>query len=371
MTKPACPRLFEVEAVRDGRLGGAEGLSFQRHLASCPRCAREFAELQTLGRHLRDSGSEADADELHVRRERTRLLAAFDAKLAPPERTPAARGWLFGVAAASLLAFGGLLFFHLRGGLPAATQSAVVVRANGEASWSRRSEGGLEKVLLERGALSIRVDHAVDRRRLLVVLPDGELEDIGTQFVVSAEAGRTTGVSVQSGSVVLRIRGQAPLSLSAGASWSPSRPAAAANCPSCNPGSEPDPSSSPLPPASAASPAPLTTMRSKRAATASTALSARSALPPPKAADPQSDPALDFRAAMTALDGGSHIVAAARFASFINAHPSDARCEDAAYLRVIALQRAGDDTHMRAAAAEYLRHYPAGFRHAEVAALTR
>jgi len=72
---------------------------------------------------------------------------------------------------------------------------------------------------------------------------------------------------------------------------------------------------------------------------------------------------------MTALDGGDNRTAAARFASFVSTHPLDARCEDAAYIRVIALQRTGDAGAMKEAAAHYLRDYPNGFRRAEVAAL--
>jgi hypothetical protein len=371
MTKLACPRLFEAEALRDGRLVGAERLSFQRHLDSCARCSREVVELQTLADRLCNSGAEADADELHARRERTRLLAAFDAKLAPPERTLAARGWLVGAAAASLLVLGFFMYFRARSVAASDTERAVVVHADGSATWSRQSEGPVEKILLERGALSIHVDHARERRRLLVVLPDGELEDIGTTFTVSADAGRTTHVSVASGSVVLRIRGQAPLSLRAGEAWRPSQPAVVSTCPSC----EPPPatgatSAPPIIPPSAASASPPTSTRLQGAQTAQTP-SDRRASPAASAEGHEPTPSVDFRAAMTLLDSGDNGAAAARFSSFLNAHPGDARCEDAAYLRVIALQRAGDAGSMRDAANRYLRQYPNGFRRAEVAALAR
>jgi anti-sigma factor RsiW len=370
MTKSACPRSFEAEALRDGRLAGAERLSFQRHLDSCPRCSHEVASLRALGDRLQDSGldADADADELHVRRERMRLLAAFDAKLAPPERTLAARGLLVGAAAAALMLLG--VFVHLRrpGAAPGGTESAVVVDADSSASWSRRSEGAVEKILLERGALSIRVDHASARRRLLVVLPDGELEDIGTRFTVSAEAGRTTSVSVHSGSVVLRIRGQAPLALSAGDTWNPSQRVVAAACPSCEPARVAVPTSAPVAQPSAAQASPLASTRLPRAPAAA-ASSDRAASPLPSTSGREPNPSLDFRAAMTALDSGDNVAAAARFSSFLTTHPRDARGEDAAYLRVIALQRTGDTGSMKEAAAYYLGRYPNGFRRAEVAAL--
>src|SRR5688500_17612150 len=76
----SCPRLFEVEALRDGRLTGVERASFERHLGTCVDCSREADALDNLGRALRERAPSAP-DELHVRRERTRLLAAFDGSL--------------------------------------------------------------------------------------------------------------------------------------------------------------------------------------------------------------------------------------------------------------------------------------------------
>ena len=372
MTKPACPRSFEAEAMRDGRLAGAERVSFQRHLDSCPRCSREVGTLQTLAVHLSDAGSEFDADELHVRRERTRLLAAFDAKLAPPERTPPARGWLVSAALASLLLLGLLLFFRARSVAPRGSADAVVVDADGSASWSRQSEGAVEKIRLEHGALSIRVAHTPGQRRLLVVLPDGELEDIGTTFAVSAEAGRTTRVSVDSGSVVLRIRGQAPLSLRAGDVWNPSPRAVVSTCPSCESAGVASSTGAPLAPPSAVPAAPLATPLPQRAPRVHPAAASAepAASPSGGTASQGPSPSLDFRAATTALDSGDNVAAAARFSAFLSNHPKDARCEDAAYLRVIAWQRAGDAGSMKEAVAQYLRQFPNGFRHAEVAALT-
>jgi anti-sigma factor RsiW len=95
--KPACPRLFEAEALRDGRLAGAELAGFERHLGVCPHCSREVEALQALGNALRAPAlAPAEADELHVRRERTRLLAAFDAALVPPERARRSPGGRYG-----------------------------------------------------------------------------------------------------------------------------------------------------------------------------------------------------------------------------------------------------------------------------------
>jgi hypothetical protein len=226
----------------------------------------------------------------------------------------------------------------------------VLIRADSSARWSRRTEQQLDKIVLESGALSIRVDHTVAQRRLLVVLPDGELEDIGTTFTVSADAGHTIRVAVQEGSVVLRLHGKPPIALGAGDSWS----------------AEPE----------ARGPAPATpTLAAPAAPSARTVKPSPSAAePPPSVASverPERDPSLDFRAAMSAFNGGNHGQAATLFAAFLAEHARDPRAEDAAYLRILALQRTSDGELTERAARDYLSRYPRGFRRAEVEALAR
>jgi hypothetical protein len=357
--KAACPRLFEVEALRDGRLTGAEVVRFQSHLAACAVCAREARALQGLAEALRSPTNVADVDELHVRRERTRLLAAFDASLVPAPRglaqlySPIGRapGWLRSAAAVALCSLLAALAFVLWPARPAPSRppgaplaratEPVTIRADSSARWSRQVEARLDEIVLESGALSIRVDHAALQRRLLVILPDGELEDIGTIFSVSADAGHTTRVTVQEGSVVLRLHGKPTLALGAGDSWSPPASTAAALLQS--------------------TPAPAPTRRSVKATP--------SATPAPRRSTPDADPSADFRAAMSAFNSGDNTRAATRFADFLSQHPRDMRSEDAAYLRILALQRAGNSAAAQQAAHEYLSRYPRGFRHAEVEGL--
>jgi hypothetical protein len=353
--KPACPRLFEVEALRDGRLAGPELARFRAHLGSCTVCARETQALEALADALRCGASAPVGDELHVRRERVRLLAAFNANLVRTRRTrrsPIGPRPFFTTVGLAALTVGGLLFAvtlwraHSVTTKLAQPGDLVVVRADSNAKWSRRVENQLEKVTLESGALSIRVNHAAPERRLLVILPDGELEDIGTTFSVSADAGRTTRVTVHDGSVVLRLRGKPALPLGAGDSWT------ATPAPSAVPSTSHDPS-------------PVLPRSAKPAAAPPPVVS-----PEPQPA-PDPDPSADFRTAMAALNGGSNARAATLFGAFVVAHPRDSRAEDAAYLRVLALQRAGDSSVMKRAAAEYLSRYPRGFRRAEVEPLSR
>jgi anti-sigma factor RsiW len=83
--KTACPRLFEAEARRDGRLSGAEVARFEAHLGVCPICAQEVHALEALAAALRSPV--AACDELHVRRERTRFARRVRRNVVPSRRT--------------------------------------------------------------------------------------------------------------------------------------------------------------------------------------------------------------------------------------------------------------------------------------------
>jgi hypothetical protein len=349
MTADRCPRLFEAEAMRDGRLGDTERASFERHAKTCPECAREVQALGALARALRES-IPGPADELHVRRERTRLLSAFDRELlvlAPRSVPPGRLVWAL---AAAVLVAAVAVSWRVRPAPAVATPaSRAVVRADPAAAWSERLDGEREDVLLEQGALWIHVDHGSTHPRLRVILPDGELEDTGTTFMVTAANGHTSRVDVEEGGVVLRLHGAPPVALGAGETWTPPVPA-------------PSPCAAPRPSEPAESPLPFTPPMPSG--------TGHRAPSPPSTALP-TDGSLDFRAATSALDRGDNREAAAGFTTFLARHPRDPRLEDAAYLRVIALERCGDRDAVKAAARDYLDRYPAGFRRAEVESLSR
>jgi FecR protein len=354
MTAPACPRSFEVAAARDGRLIGAELVSFQRHLGTCPSCRNEAEALEALAQASRALGG-GERDELHVRRERTRLLAAFDRDLVAPKRRVSP--WLW-VAPASALCVALAVLWRTRAASPppAPAPSIVAVRAESHALWSQRSHGNVDEVKLEDGAIAIHVDHTLaPTRKLLVVLPDGELEDIGTTFRVSVEQQHTMHVTVQDGSVLLRLRGSAPVTLGPGQSWGRELVAVPS-----------------LPTASPAPSAPLSLPPAKSTPRSAAPTSSRPALDAPaRTSADKPDPALDFRAALALLNAGNPRQAAAAFSLFLGQHPGDPRAEDAAYLRVLALHQSGDLPATQQAAQRYLERYPAGFRHAEVERLSR
>src|SRR5260221_3661963 len=139
MTAP-CPRLFEAEAMRDDRLGAAERASFELHTTVCPTCAREVATLDALANALDASHSE-HPNKLHVRRQRTRLLAAFNGELLAPERLQVAPRRLLWSAAIGALATAALVVWRVhRDGDHAhpIEASRAVIRADDAAAWSER-----------------------------------------------------------------------------------------------------------------------------------------------------------------------------------------------------------------------------------------
>jgi hypothetical protein len=346
--RSGCARLFEVEAMRDGRLAGAALTSFGRHLSACRTCAQEAKALDTLAVALAD---DAPADELRVSRARTRLLAAFDGAMVAGRPHHRARWtWLGGSVAAAAIAFAVLLFARPQPVAPLKVASNVQIQPDVDTIWQRQVDGDAERIVLQRGSLSIHVSHPVGRAaRLVVALPDGELEDIGTTFTVTAADGHTTRVAVTDGSVLLRIAGRGPVALDAGQTWT-AQPLATTQA-------EAD-----VPRAEAARVVPHDR---KPAAKIS-----GPRLPPPRPADEPASSS-EFRALVRSLGSGDACRAAAGFAGYAARYPAEARAEDAAYLQIIALQRCGlaDDT--RRAAREFLIRHPSAFRRAEVERLSR
>jgi hypothetical protein len=353
MSRSPCPRLFEVEAARDGRLTGTELASFERHMTGCPACLREARALEGLADALRTGPPNPRAEDmLHVRRERTRLLAAFDRTQVGPEPSPGAPRLLGWTTAVALVAGILVLYWRIRPAEPILVHASAVVHADSTAEWSERTDANREMLVLDRGSLWIHVDHASGEGRLVVLLPDGELEDTGTTFTVSAAEGHTTRVAVHEGRVVLRLHGLPPVAIGKGDTWVPeARPVASA-------------SASAVPPVAAAD-------RSRDHAGPPPSARQSFALPASAAPTRAPEPSADFRAAMAALDAREDTTAAAAFARFLERHPRDPHAEDAAYLRVIALQRSGDGGGTKEAAKDYLRRYPEGFRRAEMEALAQ
>ena len=310
-----CPRSWEIEAARDGRLGGEAQALLARHVARCASCALETEALESLAGRLRTI-SEAPADDVSVRRLKWRVLHAIDRDRSGPS---AARGrWLALGGAACLGVFWvvGAVRFH---GASGGSDPTLEVAAEPGARWGTRTEGDTKRIDLETGTLRIRIARHPGDRMVVVGLPDGEIDDIGTTFSVTVAGDRTRRVGVEQGRVVLRLRGRADEELATGESWS--LPASAdgdrvAVAPSLE-----VPEVAPEIPREAPAPGP-STRRSPR-------------------------PAATTRAAPSvAVDAGNG--------------------EDLAYLHVLKLLRGGDVASARGAAGDYVREFPGGFRAPEL-----
>ncbi|APR86846.1 Fe-S oxidoreductase [Minicystis rosea] len=419
MTIRACPKSSLVEALRDGRLGPQERASLDRHLSSCAHCAQLMRDLDRIGASLR--APRPPATPLEHQRARSALLEL--AALAPPSAARAPRrpivmafaiaammlavavGWAAGRFTAPALLAGGP-------GAPGETS----IRPSNEASFERRAAAGLDVVTLVRGTLDVTVRPLAQGERFVVRTADAEIEVRGTAFRVEAEGGRIRGVAVSEGTVEVRYAGFSAV-IPSGGSWratgdgaAPSASASpiavaatsvASAAPEAPPSAAPEAATSALPTAPiamaapnalpiapiapiamaapSASPvvgAPIARAPSavrKVAARASTANQRPSPEPSaaPTAAAPEAPsaaraaPAIpkasqDFAAAMTALGRGDYEGSARQLETFASSHPSDARADEADYLRAVALQRAGRAADAAAAARRYLATRPGG-----------
>ena len=311
-----CHRKWQVEAESDGRLQGADVQSAARHRQHCAECAderRRLAELTDDFRRLPDS----TRDALSVRRSRQRLLSAFNESLLVPPRRPHGVYAALGLAATALAAF----VLSSRKPLPsAAIPPAVEVRAAAGTRWQISSTATLDRVELSEGVATLAV-HPHPGRRVVVQLPDGELEDLGTTFEVSVHEGNTDHIAVSEGRVWARLVGHPEFSLRAGEQWQKLSAAPAA----------PESAEAPNAPPSAPSARPTAPSASSGPHPSRSAASSVPRLTPPKVLDRD-----------TAQD------------------------EDAAYLAVIALLNQQRYVEARRQARAYLLRFPNGFRRIEV-----
>jgi hypothetical protein len=343
VTARPCHRRFEVEAARDGRLTGSARVSIEEHTSTCEVCAAEDRKLRSV------SGAVAglpvgETDALTVRRQRQRILALFnDAQVTSAARRTRRRRAVGAVLAASAFsALGAVVATQSHRGAPSTPSAKLADRADDvvvvvpeTARWSRADEGPNTRVKLDDGELDIHVKHHAEAHGLLVTLPDGELEDIGTTFRVRVKGGHTVAVVVREGAIVFRRGNAGPVLLGAGESWSADDPSVAASSSAAAP-SGPTAVSAAPPPATSTKPA------------------------------PPADAAKSFRDGVDLLNEGNAAQAAAAFRTYLSRGPTAERAEDATYLLVLALHRSGDEPAAQTAARDYVRLYPRGLRLREV-----
>jgi hypothetical protein len=327
MTQGRCRRLWEVEAARDGRLQGDTFDDARRHQAHCADCTRQVERLERLGRALRAAGP-APLDTMSQRRMRHVMLERADASLTA--RRPRVSARLAWVTALGLLLVGAAGAWRVWSGhTPTARPYAVM--PDPKAAWSERIEGRLWRLRLEAGTIRLAVHHRPGEPRLVVDVPDGQIEDQGTRFSVTVELNQTTRIDVEQGTVVFRHRDGTVVWVTGASPWrrnstqSAPMPSFAQTTPEQRPPEV----------------APSTAVRQadelRQTRARSRVLRPRDTSPAPSGAsvpDPRSE-------------------------------------EDSVYLHVLALMGEGQRDEARAAAQAYLRRFPAGFRRVEVEQIAR
>ncbi len=357
MKPEPCSMALLVEAKRDGRLRDRELSSIDRHLASCVSCAELARDLDQVRVLLRSPAPEPTP--LEVQRGRLKLLR----EAALPSSSPAVRGGNRPRLAVALavVSFAALFFVLQRRSIehgnavveaPSPSASAPVrtvttVVPEGDARFVRATDGRTEIVTLESGAVDLSVRHLSAGDRFLVKTGDAEVEVRGTVFRVEAADNRLQNVEVVEGKVEVRFRG-GTIFLTADERWD--RPADARSI---------TPKAGPVDARSAApTSAPIAAASAKRGPA--------SPRPVASAKPPVED---GFVEGMGMMERGDYDAAARHLDAFSKSNAHDDRAEDAAFLVILALQRAGRAAEAVAAARRYLGAYPAGYRRAEAQAI--
>lgn len=351
-----CPETTSVEALWDGRLDANREGAMRSHIATCQVCASEARRLESLRAELLSLPA-PQASPLAIAAGRKLLLDA--ARTAVPAREAArGRALTFGAAAFALAA--GVAFWIARTsaygrghGLPGDSATLAPdtrelelrVTPGSEARWSRVSAGPREIVSLAAGSLDISVNRHGSARRLFVKLPDGELEDEGTVFTVTVAREHTQKVSVTQGSVALRLAGQPERHLVAGETFEAPNASMLARGDSSAPAADAGHATPRRP-----DPAP--------GSTASSGHTVKSGTEPDACAG-----APRFEDCVDTFKRGEYAAAAealGRYTATCGHH-----AEDATYLRMVSLARAGRTTEAATLARSYLARFPEGFRRKE------
>ncbi len=376
----ACPRQWEAAAAQDGRLDGTCLASYHRHRDHCRPCQTEWRKLSQL-RRLGLAFPVAPLAELPKRRLRQDLLRSADA-LVTSGSGPAGRlqlgwlqlgwlglgwlrlGWLglgaVGAAACAVVA----LRITVPGG-PAAPPRVSIGRA--AAAPEAPPHGGLPApgaALAPQppalaahppapGAASPRDPQST---RTGAQGPIGPASPVPRAFVPSEKRAIARDESATDDG---RRRALDAAPLTRVAPTAPGAPGAAV-APQNPPRAAPRgrrPSASPVPDATGNARGPGRARPVARGAP----------LGHPAEADRR--PGALFGQAMAAFSAHDYAAAERLLERFETAHPSDARVEDAVFLRTLCRQALGDARGARRAAAQYLERFPTGFRRDEARAL--
>jgi ferric-dicitrate binding protein FerR (iron transport regulator) len=342
MSEASCDRRWEVDALREGRLGPKDAEAFDRHARGCPICSSAVAQSGELDSWLKQASSH-EPSTIELRRARMRILRTVGSD---SERAVKPNRIRFVLAAALLLIAGGGVALKRHATRPAtiaiSSSSAPIsslvtpsvapdfmasVQATSGARWTQSRDGQTEHVALDEGGLHIRVRQHDANLHFIVDLPDCTIEDRGTTFDVEAHDDHTTRVSVSEGLVAIHFPGASDVVLNAGATW-------------------PTPST----------PALTTTSANAHAAPRASTIAT-------------DDGSTQYAAAVSLLRDRKYAEAAAAFDAYLRAHSREPDAEDASYLEAVALAQSGDTQAASRAAERHLAIYPASFHRKEASLL--
>jgi hypothetical protein len=365
----ACPRLWEAEAVEDGRLDGAGRASFERHASACAECALEvelLGKLRTVERL-----PFVPRSTMSRRRRRAHLLRRANEQILGSTR----RMWRgrTGAIAIALVAAGVVLALWrgwqrpLHSTRPEDAPLFEITSVN-EARWKVVHEGPNAEVALSFGAVLVHVEKLGLERRFVMTLPDGEVEVRGTRFSVEADERHTKRVAVSEGLVALRVANDIERTLYAGESWTAPEPTTASGAAAVDVPSAPAAVAAEHRDGEKRTPVARAGKR-KISGTDSRKAPSRAIAPVDTAAAGVADDggagAL-FADAVRAFESGSYAKADDLFRRFEKQFSSDPRAEDASFLRIVCALRRGDRGAAESHAHEYLGAYPEGLRRQDV-----
>jgi len=361
---PSCPSFEELSRS----MGSPRSRRLSAHLAGCSSCRRTCAALAGLEDAARRLPA-AEPDPNHSRRMEETIVA-----LAPPQAS-SGRGRRVPtfLATGAAIAAGFALVVAL---LPAEERVPLRSLEVSEGAKYERitrhpaGDGGatLELVRLERGTVTLQVEHLDPKERFVVATSDAEVEVRGTLFEVDADGGLLRRVSVSEGKVEVRVKGEAPVLLLPGDQWVRSDASAPAVVDSVALAAAEDP------PVVAAAvveePRAIGARKTRRRAAVPVA---PSPLEPP-APEPVDVPAVPapkfpaeeaFASGWAALRDGAARDAAASFAAASEAEGELG--QDAAYWEIVALARAGESADAESRMTLFLERHRSSLRAGEVA----
>lgn len=354
MSRADCPNLVMIEARRDGRLAPNDVASLERHLRTCAECTAHERELDRIGNALREDVVD-DPSPLEHRRARASLLRAAAATPSVHRR----RGVFIWAPAAALVAAAAIVAIVALPSEPdsnstpsAAHRTETRVTPEPGARFTRTTEGDLDRVSLDEGAIRAEVKKLGAGERFLVRTGDAEIEVRGTIFRVEARDGALRAVDVVEGVVEVRLADE-KWRVEAGGTWRPTVIDAAA----AKRSAEPAAASASAPPA----PADRSPPTSAPSASAPPPRVAAPATPTPApSASNAAAASRSLQEAIAAIERGDYGHASKTLEKARTAETDPERAELAVYLHAVALQRAGRPEDARRAASDYLARYPGG-----------